>query len=1128
MDLSHFLFVHSRKTRPDGRPLYAYKCTDKFYIKIKAFMLNQFQVTVKKKQPPLFSILFCLYAAETWRRKHESGTWKWETIFKEISATTPSHASIHEWVKNGLHYWERDILSDKNGKNLYLVTIACEGGLPLLLLRKENAKLNRFFKNLLEQYHYKRQLPDCNINKIAQKLSFSLLPQSLCNDIVCKLSSDLVQKVVNLQEKVRDSDKPIAALDSYYPHWRDALPLSLEDKTIELLLNDLVIDAKKLSTSIPKNLQWQLFLVQKKNRWCVEKRLHLSTTISGSVLKQWIQKKDLPYRMRVLLETSEGIEPLALMTHMYSENKDRLFRCELLNPYHKKHNSIIVSGNKILENLRLILTDGTFESELQSARQDLGDLPWIFHEHNDQLKFIGEGSINASSELLTILSPSGGKWSTNDNVIDFITHIDDMDRDMYQVMGTCEWNHPEHGKCLICSSSQSTSNDILMIQGKKIRSTIDRDPPFLGMPDLYKIDQHNVIQKDNNLQMEWAPSGTGNLKWNSDPTHCSGPLWVRYINSSGYQVLRRKIRVVPNTTQVNIVQTGVNEHPGVIEIKGLSNIEINCADTRCTYQRQADHHYEIYCLAKDNQLKTDFTVRLEWPDFRYIDLHLPFPCAGAAFLCGEKHILSNERIAISRLSAIIAVAQAASVNQKFFIHITIKTREKLFSTKVRKTQYRYYQDFEFQEPFCLEKDGRHIFYLHRIQERIKSLLSLTGDIDSTADIKIKNIANQMLAEIEVGTFDLWFERKLDEKMVTIHKDCSNVLKNHINESIFVNMLPLWDPEISSTELIRTSDETWKIPDNLMPGPYWIVGDINKVARFRPILWTIPGQVEKIKTQIEEAIRSENATIRKSLQNQWVKSIATDPNHPEWTLFFKFLQMVGPYPASALDFFSCMIESPEAMVMALLKSNDDDFEAVWLLSYQLPFSWYLVPAKAWLSSVRLYIQSIQEELSSIDLDPDGELLFSFFESFQNRLIIRRPFFKQICDWLCMNIFPEKQLQGSELQIASIQPEFIENNIKDHEHKFQGRYGADEHYPTGPEVLKWTDSLDFPDQHKYLNLSHHMRAIRCAPFVAAYICLKGEIYSQQLLFEIKKIRHFDKEWFSQAYAGALCLGLSKKTT
>ncbi|MBF0449994.1 MAG: hypothetical protein HQK75_04770 [Candidatus Magnetomorum sp.] len=1100
----------------DGRPLYAYKCTDTVYQKIKADMLNQLSVQEKH---PMFPSIFCLYAAETWRRKHESGPWKWETIFSEISKTTPSYPTIYKWVASGLQYWNRSILTD-NGKQLYLVTIACEGGLPLLLLQKENAKLNRFFKNLLEQYHYKRHLPDCDITKIAQTLSFNLLPKSLCNDVVYKLSGNLVSQIVQLQEKVRDADDPIAALDTYNPDWRDTLPLSLENKTISLLLNDLVINAKNLSISTPKQLQWQLFLVQHDHQWRVEKHLNFSTTISGSVLKQWLKKDKLPYRMRLMIESSCGIESLALITYMHLENKDQLFRCELLNRHHKHYQSIILSNQYILENVRLFITDETFETELKVIGPELGDLPWIFKEHNNQLAFLGEGSIHSSSDLLTIAAPQGGKWSGNDNVIDHLGCIDSIQRYIYQILGTCEWHHDALGKCMICSDSSLDSNRYI-IQGKKLSGTTDQDPPYQGMPDLHQIDTNSIREKVNTTGLEWSPFGKGNLNWNTDHTNCSGIVWIRYMNADGYQVLLRKIRVVPENMQIEIIQTGQNDRPGILAVKGLASIEICSIDTRCHCYRQSDDTVEIHCMADSSQLKTDFLVRLEWPDLQYMDLSLPFPCAGGAFIDVEKTLKHHDRIALSRLSMIKAIAQASRIHEKFFIRVKIKTRaEKTF---YKKMNYRYFHDFEFDAPFCQEAANRHIFYLHRIQEKIKSLISLTGDMDSIAEIFIVQ-NEQQLASIEVGSFDLWFERVSEKTAISIHKDCMHLLNPEMKQQIVVRMIQLWNPEAPPIELQRLSDNSWEIPEQLMPGPYWVLGELNNLARFRPILVSIPGHIEQCSTQIEQAIRTSYKNERLKYQTQWINDLASDPNHEEWQHIFNFLKLVEPYPASALDVFSCMIQSPEAMVMALLKSSDDEFEAVWSLSYQFPFSWYLVPAIAWFNAFQSHILSIKKSLESID--PDGELLFSCFESFQNRLIIRQPIFRPICDWLGLTVFPDKPLKNSELMIAQHQPDIIENTIHQHELQFQGRYGAHEFYPEGPEVLKWTEHSDFPSQHRYLHMGDQLRPIRCAPFVAAYICLHGKPYEQKLLFEIKKLRHFDKEWFAQAYGGALCLGLSQQ--
>ena len=64
-----------------------------------------------------------------------------------------------------------------------------------------------------------------------------------------KLSGDLIQAIVQLQEQeqVTDAPDPIASLDQAQPGWRDALPLPVADATVEVLLRNLVGQARTLT-----------------------------------------------------------------------------------------------------------------------------------------------------------------------------------------------------------------------------------------------------------------------------------------------------------------------------------------------------------------------------------------------------------------------------------------------------------------------------------------------------------------------------------------------------------------------------------------------------------------------------------------------------------------------------------------------------------------------------------------------------------------------------------------------------------------------------------------------------------------------------------------------------------------
>ena len=102
------------------------------------------------------------------------------------------------------------------------------------------------------------------------------------------------------------------------------------------------------------------------------------------------------------------------------------------------------------------------------------------------------------------------------------------------------------------------------------------------------------------------------------------------------------------------------------------------------------------------------------------------------------------------------------------------------------------------------------------------------------------------------------------------------------------------------------------------------------------------------------------------------------------------------------------------------------------------------------------------------------------------------------------------------------------IQNEEQNLQSRHDADEAYPDGSETMKWTEYPDYPEEHTYRHMAAPFRPVRCAPFVAAHISLSGAGYDEALLFEIKKLRDFDREWFTAVFAFALCLGLSRIPT
>src|SRR5690606_3254724 len=153
--IATFLRVRSL-TGPDGRPLYAYRCSDEEFARFEEGLREVLGRGPRWCEPtPATAQAFCLWGAEWWRRNHDGGPWAWEEMLAAIECSDyapagPHYLRLQEMVAEGIRRWNRELLRFATGR-AFLLTLACEGGLPLKLVRRETAALRHFFKDLLEE-----------------------------------------------------------------------------------------------------------------------------------------------------------------------------------------------------------------------------------------------------------------------------------------------------------------------------------------------------------------------------------------------------------------------------------------------------------------------------------------------------------------------------------------------------------------------------------------------------------------------------------------------------------------------------------------------------------------------------------------------------------------------------------------------------------------------------------------------------------------------------------------------------------------------------------------------------------------------------------------------------------------
>jgi hypothetical protein len=1105
----------TRQRTIDGKPLYAYKWLDREYNQIKEQVRAQIPNALRGMEEYSFSSMFCIYAAETFRRRHESGPWMWETIFSEIGYPTPDYQLIYIWVARGLKHFKRTLLKSHRGDRQFLITLACEGGLPLRLLHRESAHLSRYFRELLTAYHRERHRPECDASEMARQVAARYLPGSLRHEVVFQLSGDLIQSVVKLQERVVEASDPIASLDSMQPQWRDELPLPVEDDTVETLLRNLVGQAKNLAQTERQRWRWRCFLVRQGEHWNIEQLLELPRIVTGASLQAWSGWPDPPARLRVLLQTTEEVELIAILTRLQGVGEQAIYHCEGLCPH-----GVRLVGSLATAGTRLLLSQGNEEIELPMVGgQEFGPLPWVFAERGAQWEWCGEGSVRSRDASLRVLALAAKRSLAAEATCEPLGEAPELQRSLFQITGTVEWRHSDLGDCRIQCASQEVSEAHFLLRGNRLLSVLNVNPPFLGMPSLLAIGSDEVTRRIAHGVLEWRPLNAPEGNWRRDAAVCAGRVWLRYRDASGALRFRRQSEVAPSTTRVDMVRIGAGtDTAGIIRLTGLAGARVIVPDVEhCRFQtRSIENGVEIVCFAQASLPVMQFQANLQWSDGRSLALMLPFPRKMAVFVRAGQALLPNERVALDRLAAIQAVARTPFGGRRLRLEGRIKT-----------SRLGYYRQ-EMREWLHASGNEPVQFALHHVQERLASMLALAGDLDAVVLLEIVDWDSHALAQLEVALFDVVLEPDREYHRVVLPPASQNRFSDGEETNITVKMLPLWDPAIEATELVR--DDTtlsWSLPQTIEPGPWWVLGYDGNWPRFRPLLWVVDGEPNLVEAgALTQAILERNHQARQDKFQMLAQTLAEDTEHPDWPRVFDYLQLTRPYPASAFDLFRHLVKTPEAMVLALLNSSDDEFELVWSLAEKLPFAWHLVSVSSWLQAAERHFNSLRDGLSGHE--PDGALVHGMFGDFRQRVTSHQPFFRSVCDWIGERLFPDQPMAGSELKLARHGASVLIGLIQQHQQALQARHGADERYPDGPNVMQQAILPDFlrPLQLQFDRLSPPFRPVRYAPFVAAQISLDAQDYPEALWFELRQLREFDCEWFDNAFASALCLGLARR--
>lgn len=1127
--LTGFVFIHSRPaTRPDGRPLYSYKTTPERYAQLTELVRTSISDHNRNRQTSLnLPALFCLYAAETFRREHAEGAWSWSTVFEPLAVAAPGNITIGEWVTQGLKYWNRPLFNNLRG-NLYLVTIACEGGLPLRLLQRENTHLSQFFREILDQYDQQYVQGSNAAEQLAQQYAHRL-PRSLRQEPVYHFAGQLISKISELQPHVADAADPIKALDEKAPDWRHQLPLRMDDKNAEVLLNGLVYRSKELAEERNAKLFWQARLVKTPSGWKVEKSLQTPAVIGEALLCSWLNVNAATApRYRLLLRRPGGTEPVAWLTRAETTGKPPSYRREWT-----RKKGVTISDSELLDIHELALYDGSATHVLEVGNgEPWGESPWVFvdHESTQERRWLTEGSARTRSTTAYVLVPDDLTPKPNQGQCDEQGQIPSLDRTLYKVSGETQFLTPFNDHFSIRCDSELNSDHQFHLSGATVVEGIQEKHLYRGLPRLRATDGTGRLLPDTGVR-QWKPCAR-HTAWQQPSNAALGRLWVRLLDSDGSERCRRRVDVVPNALQVSMT-FGAGLTDGEIRVVGLAGAKatLHSEHAETIHVHHADDELRLICPVVADTHPAAINLQLAWPQADLVRLTLPYPQRGAAF-CARGTVLTGDAavVPVDRLGSVVIQIHDSEGGTSYWLDAALLVDSK----RARRDTLNNDSATSFRIRLPHLQWGQVTYPLWQLQARLASIFASSLDLDSKIHLRVTTKFGQKLASIDVTRFDCWLSPDRETQTVSIPKSQHSRLDEGWHTRIRCEMLRLWKPASEPVQLAPEPNPPghWTIPEDLEPGPWWVIGYDGDWARFRPLLWTVQADENAAQPddelKLEGIIRDPNRARRETNLDALLASLPNKPGSAGWALLNDCIDLSNQFPPTSIAVLSKLCHHPKVLAMALLMSNEQRFDRVWRLSSEMPFLWILFPADDWLEVSTIFYSHLEEALESLDENTRTSIKLKHFQDFRGMAKSRRSYWPVLCDWLQEALFPKEPLPADSAlnPLRNGYDALIDEILQPHLNALQSRHDADARWPESKAICESISELSPWIPEGVATGFSYSVSVRFAPFLAAHLSLAGLSGSKTKIHDFRVLRRFDAEWFDFTYSLALGVGLAKR--
>ena len=1100
-------FLHCRELDgPDGRALYAYRCTADEFDSLAEVLSHSTPTTNGATRA------FVFYAAEWWQRRYDGHHWAWEPLLASIRWHRHIHyPDLYEPVRVALRWWQADLVRLPTSIR-YLGTFACQGGLPLGLVGDADSRVVQYLRAVLNHTAEYRTFVADAID-LARDQQHLLRPPTLRRDYVFRLAADLIKAVRDLQNDAQGED-PISTLDRERPGWRNTMPLALENERARDLLTGLLREAVQVRPPTD-DFHVERFLRRTSVGWRLGARVRLPASISAEYLARH-------------LNVSEGALPPRLQVRVHGD------RVRNVGLYAAQSDNFLLVSRDTQSQTELWDAEAAAEVRLQFLSGDvvgegvvpyrgtaLGELPWAFRGDSNECPFIGEGSVSNRAAEIVVLAPDGCSTDRESALEASLAgeheEFDPSTGDNIRILDRILWRITEptainavHGRCVVRPSSGQVVEEDYRLKGQRCYDLESVWPLFCGTPRLRVAKAEQAPRAVPTNEVSWRQTGG---EWQQRPNTFG--LWeIRHIRGGELRYLSR-VGILPEQFRLSLA-SGSDMSEGYLMLDGAEAVKVSAHGQEAVVTPRIEGNGVRVHVATRNAATppAHIHLRLHWQGAARLVVQVPFPGRGGHFLWDDKPL--DRELAVDDLYGVRATALSPNDSRKFWIRGELKAE--VLDSGLRLVAH-------FRLP--LRKSGvTYELPLIDLRSMVQLLLASSSSDEASVALHIVDEFQHEHGAVQVNRFAATLEYDPNTALVTAP------LTSDGDEPVTFAALPLARPAADPVPLdvVSPADAPHgaALPQDLnINEPWLVVAHHDDRVRVRPVVIggrsgesvsssTGDAEVSRLCEAVslcdyDSRIRSIAAAMDAMLDSEDAHRV-----EEEWGFLTDALLRAEDLPATSLDLLKVLVKKPSLLVRCMFRLESAPRQLLWRLEDELPFSWLLIQREVWWTEARQAFERLRGQMADI---PDSTQIASDY----------------VGSILTEGVKGVRQLQGLytvkcdigfRLNGGRIPGLIVEEARKKRDDKTQEqlnlRYNMKD-WPLGDGRSEWAEELEQGELLSNLAIWQREGNIRerqpifDTPVAAAWCCFHSKPTDRTTFF-VKRIRTHDPEWFDLAYEAA----------